>query len=132
MEKAGVLEVIGHVLAKPLEWGETAAMITILWASAIASAVTDNIPLAAMLAKIFKGMPAVQQGGADSPLWWSIILGANLGGNISPIGSASTVVAVTIMAKENIKLTFIQFVSIGGIFAVGQLALASVYLWIIF
>ncbi|GIS60957.1 MAG: hypothetical protein CM1200mP2_31820 [Planctomycetaceae bacterium] len=54
----------------------------VLVASAVASSVTDNIPLAAMLAKIPKNNPAEYS--ANAPYWWSVIFGANLGGNITP------------------------------------------------
>jgi len=127
MEEAQVLKAIGTFLAMPLVWGEGVASIIILWAAALASAVTDNIPLAAMLAKILSGMDGVTD---SSPLWWSVVFGANLGGNISPIGSASIVVAVTIMAKENIKMSFLEFVRVGGLFAFGQLLVATVYMWL--
>jgi Na+/H+ antiporter NhaD/arsenite permease-like protein len=60
-----------------------------------------------------------------------VIFGANLGGNITPIGSASTVVAVTLMHKANIKLSFSGFVTKAFIFAVLQLLLASLYLFVI-
>ncbi len=75
-----------------------------LWSSAAASSVTDNIPLAVMLAKTIEPM-AIDPSGVANPefqqsYWWAIIYGANLGGNITPIGSASTVVAVTVNGQK--------------------------------
>jgi Na+/H+ antiporter NhaD/arsenite permease-like protein len=89
----------------------------------VASSVTDNIPLAAMLAKILKSLGT----DSESALWWSVVFGANLGGNITPIGSASTLVAVTIMHKNGLKLSFGGFVSKAILFAGAQLAIAVVY-----
>ena len=126
LEKAAVLMTIGQfldgVLARAGPYG-------LMWLTAMFSSVTDNIPLAAMLAKIYE--PAA--GAADQPtgLWWAIVFGANLGGNITPIGSASTVVAVTIMKKNNMKIRFLDFVRIGGTFAIVQLVLATAYLAIL-
>lgn len=60
-----------------------------------------------------------------------MVFGTNLGGNITPIGSAGTVVAVTIMKKHNLKLSFLGFVKFGAVFAVVQLALASLYLLVL-
>jgi Na+/H+ antiporter NhaD/arsenite permease-like protein len=92
--------------------------------------VTDNIPLAAMLAKIFGPTPeAIAALPRDQ--WWAVVFGANLGGNITPIGSASTVVAVTIMKKNGLKVTFLEFVKVGVVFALVQLVLASGYLLIL-
>lgn len=127
MEQAGVLGMIGGVIASLIELGDTGGPMALLWGAAVMSSVTDNIPLAAMLANILSGMPDL-----DPALWWCVIFGANLGGNITPIGSASTVVAVTIIHKNKLKLSFMQFVKMAVPYAVVQLILASAYILIRF
>ena len=127
MEHAQVLGLIGEWLKPILELGDSAGPASLLVASAVASSVTDNIPLAAMLAKILAGIPEMAAN-SDSPYWWAVIFGANLGGNITPIGSASTLVAVTIIHKYELKLSFAGFVKIAIPYAVIQLILAVVYL----
>lgn len=128
MELAGVLAAIGDVLKKLLTWPEAGATSAVLWASAIASSVTDNIPLAVVLSRILDLMEGITK---DSALWWSVVFGANLGGNITPIGSASTVVAMTVMKKEGIELSFGGFVKMAVPFALLQLILATIYLLIL-
>lgn len=124
MEHAHVLEAIGVGLAKILELpGESG---TLLVSAAAASSVTDNIPLAAMLANILRGLGTA----GDSPLWWSVVFGANLGGNLTPIGSASTVVAVTLMNKHRLGVSFGGFVRRALPFAAVQLILAVAYVMI--
>ena len=91
------------------------------------SSVTDNIPLAAMLAKILTNLGTE----STSPLWWSVVFGANLGGNITPIGSASTLVAVTIIHKHGLPLSFAGFVKVAVPFALMQIALATVYVLLV-
>jgi len=127
LERAGVLLMIGDLLN-----GLTAktGSIGLMWFTALFSSVTDNIPLAAMLGKIFGPTPEAAAAVARDQ-WWAIVFGANLGGNITPIGSASTVVACTIMKKHDMKITFMEFVKIGGVFAFAQLVLASGYLWLL-
>ena len=129
MEHAGVLQLIGRGLRPLIDLGPTAGAGSVLVAAAGFSSVTDNIPLAAVLAKIVAEIPALDGGlrTAADPLWWSVIFGANLGGNLTPIGSASTLVAVTIVHKHGIKLTFADFVKRALPFAVAQIALALVY-----
>ena len=124
MEHAGVLEALGGALAMLIDLGPKLGSAALLVAAAVCSSVTDNIPLAAMLAKILTSM----QIPSDSPLWWSVILGANLGGNITPIGSASTLVAVTVMHKHNVPISFVRFVKLAIPFAAIQIAAAVVYL----
>ena len=123
MEHALVLELIGEGLKPIIGLGETVGAGVLLVASAVASSVTDNIPLAAMLAKILGGLGLA----SDSPFWWAVIFGANLGGNITPIGSASTLVAVTIIHKYKLPLSFAAFVKVAFPFAVLQLLLAAGY-----
>jgi Na+/H+ antiporter NhaD/arsenite permease-like protein len=123
MEHALVLEGIGHGLAAIIGLGEVLGTGAILVSAAVASSVTDNIPLAAMLAKILQSL------GTDpsSPLWWSVIFGANLGGNITPIGSASTLVAVTIMHKHKLPMSFGGFIVKAVPFAIIQIVIAVAY-----
>lgn len=128
MEHAKVLQVIGIGIQRLTNLGPSTGSVALLWTSGIASSITDNIPLAAMLGKILYGMGD----SAISGFWWSVIFGANLGGNITPIGSASTVVAVTIMYKNGITMSFGKFVKTALIFAFAQLGLASIYVVILF
>ena len=123
MEHALVLELISTGLEPILGLGETVGTGILLITSAVASSVTDNIPLAAMLAKILGGLDLAK----DSPFWWAVIFGANLGGNITPIGSASTLVAVTTIHKNKLPLSFAGFVKVAVPFAALQLVLAVGY-----
>ena len=128
MEYAQVLTEIGNGLQRVLTAitapDATAADTTILLiGSAAFSSVTDNIPLAAMLANILNDLGTPHSSG----LWWSVIFGANLGGNLTPIGSASTLVAVTIMHKHRVPISFGGFVKIAIPYAVVQIGLALAY-----
>jgi Na+/H+ antiporter NhaD/arsenite permease-like protein len=127
MEHAQVLDVIGKGIAAILKLPNSAAASLLLVSSAVASAVTDNIPLAAMLSQILGKMSTP----ADSPYWWCVIFGANLGGNITPIGSASTVVAMTIIQRQKLNLTFVDFVKIASPFAIMQIILAVGYILLV-
>lgn len=123
LEHAQVLALIGEGLAMIIGLGEQLGGGALLISSSLFSSVTDNIPLAAMLAKIL----AAQNTAADSSLWWSVIFGANLGGNLTPIGSASTLVAVTMMQKHKLPISFGGFVMKALPFAAVQIVLATVY-----
>jgi len=124
MEHAQVLELIGdgihYIIGEQLSLFGTSILLI---SSAIASSVTDNIPLAAMLSKILVASHTPE----SSPLWWSVVFGANLGGNITPIGSASTLVAVTIIHKHQLHLSFVDFVKKALPFALMHIVLATAY-----
>jgi Na+/H+ antiporter NhaD/arsenite permease-like protein len=125
MEHAQVLALIGSGLELLIGTGEYLGTGLLLVASALASSVTDNIPLAAMLAKILGSHEPAYA--SSTPYWWSVIFGANLGGNITPIGSASTVVAMTIIHKYKLPLSFVGFVKVAVPFAAVQIVIAVVY-----
>jgi len=128
MEHALVLDLIGTAIAAVLKLPTQAASAVLLASAAVASSVTDNIPLAAMLAKILDTMKTP----SESPYWWCVILGANLGGNITPIGSASTVVAMTIIHRQKLPLNFVGFVLKAVPFALVQIVLAIAYVLVVF
>ncbi len=130
MEHAQVLALIGSGLERIIALGPTLGTGSVLVSAAAFSSVTDNIPLAAMLAKIIAALPLADGGirAATDPLWWSVIFGANLGGNLTPIGSASTLVAVTIIHKHKLHLSFMGFVRKALPFALMQIVLATIYL----
>jgi len=126
MEHAQVLAMIGDGLSFIIDLDKTQTGLgtgTLLVTSAGFSSVTDNIPLAAMLANILQTLNTA----GDSNLWWSVIFGANLGGNLTPIGSASTLVAVTIMHKHKLNMSFVGFVKVALPFALIQIILATMY-----
>ena len=132
MEHAQVLALIGRGVEGLISLGPRAGTVAVLLSSAAFSSVTDNIPLAAMLAKIVAGIP-MPGGGIPppgDPLWWAVIFGANLGGNLTPIGSASALVAVTVMHKHNVPLSFVAFVRKAFPFAALHLVLAVGYVLI--
>ena len=133
MEHAQVLALIGSGVERLIALGPSLGASAVLLSSAAFSSVTDNIPLAAVLAKINADIPLVTGGvrPPEDPLWWAVIFGANLGGNITPIGSASTLVAVTIIHKHGITLSFGAFVKKALPFALVHLALAVGYLLLV-
>ena len=134
MGKAEVLAMIGEWLETPLSSGSFFGPMAMMWSSAFFSGLTDNIPLAAVLAKVLSNFQS-QIGDLawfaeyGHLLWWGLIFGAGLGGNFTPIGSASTVVAIGILKKEGHNITFMQYVKIGAIVVLVQLTLATAYLF---
>ena len=92
--------------------------------SAVSSAVVDNIPVAATLIPIVRHI-----GEPSEPLWWSLVLGCNLGGNATPIGSISCVIAIHTLHREaGIKVGWGEFLKVGGTTMVVQTAGAIAFL----
>jgi Na+/H+ antiporter NhaD/arsenite permease-like protein len=112
---------------------ELATLLIIAVFVLVLSGVMDNIPVAATLIPIVRAMEA--QGIPAAPLWWTLVATSNLGGNSTPIGSVSSVIALNAMEKERgIRVGWGEFLKVGGIvlFIQGLLALGYLTLFQIF
>jgi Na+/H+ antiporter NhaD/arsenite permease-like protein len=110
------------------ESANLAAMLTI-WISGAASAIVANIPftVAALPVADFltQSIPAASNSGI---VYWSLILGADLGGNATILGSAPNIVAVGLLAQAGYRLSFGRFIRDGLPITIVTLLLSSVYL----
>ncbi|MEO1524875.1 MAG: ArsB/NhaD family transporter [Planctomycetota bacterium] len=95
--------------------------------SAVASSIVDNIPVAATLIPIVKDIAG--DGAVEiEPLWWTLIICCNLGGNGTPIGSISCVIAIYALKREaGIHVGWGTFLKIGGTIMLIQVAGAIAY-----
>ncbi|MCK4848121.1 MAG: hypothetical protein KAT16_03775, partial [Candidatus Heimdallarchaeota archaeon] len=135
-EKVGVLE----ILAAPIEFfcsiDLLGGIIALQWINAVASALLDNIPVASVMTSVLDTLLEDYQALKFNPLLVSVVIGTNLGGNITQIGSASTVQSVSILNRldnPKFRVTFLEFLKFGGITAILQLIIGSFYiigLWI--
>ncbi|ABO50505.1 possible tyrosine transporter P-protein [Desulforamulus reducens MI-1] len=129
LEEVGVIE---WIAAKALEitGGEllTTGML-ILWLSAIASAFVDNIPFVATMIPLIQDMGRL--GGMTNldPLWWSLALGACLGGNGTIIGASANVVVVGMAEKQGMKFTFLGFMKVAFPLMIVSIIISSTYLY---
>lgn len=108
--------------------------LSILWLSAIASGFVDNIPYTVTMVPILETLTNNQEiiGGFGhlpiNPLWWALAVGADLGGNLTLIGSSAGVVAAGISAKYGLRITFNQWFKIGLPFTVSTVFIGMVFL----
>jgi len=95
----------------------------------VLSGIMDNIPVAATLIPLVRSMGEM---GLDTiPLWWGLVLTANLGGNSTPIGSVSSVIALNGLEKEcNTKVGWGEFLKVGGAILVLQGVTVLLYLYL--
>ncbi len=84
--------------------------INLMWLSGIASSVVDSIPLSSSLSPIVKDLVVNESWGL---LWWGLVIGANLGGNMTPIGSPSNVITIGISEQEGYPISFTMFLKLG-------------------
>jgi Na+/H+ antiporter NhaD/arsenite permease-like protein len=130
IEEAGVLKILADK-AINLTGGDMAlTALTVLWVSAIVSAIVDNIPFVATMIPLIKSM-APTFGGAENlmPLWWSLALGACLGGNGSLVGASANLIVAGFAERSGHRIRFLQFMALAFPLMLLSIVIASVYIY---
>jgi Na+/H+ antiporter NhaD/arsenite permease-like protein len=108
-EETGLIQVIANFVKDVSKGNLTAAIVIILWVSAIASAFIDNIPFTATMLPIIAFLNQTIPGAESGVLWWSLSLGACLGGNGTMIGASANVVTVGLAEKAGYRISFLDY-----------------------
>jgi Na+/H+ antiporter NhaD/arsenite permease-like protein len=99
----------------------------LIWLSAIASGVVDNIPYTATMIPVVESLGESM---AVEPLWWSLALGADLGGNATLVGASANVVVASLAERSGHPINFVTFLRYGLVTTLMSLVLASIYVWL--
>lgn len=124
--ETGVINTMAVEAMKLTNGDLTSTAILILWMSAIASAFVDNIPFVATMIPLIKDMGALGLTNLD-PLWWSLALGACLGGNGTLIGASANVVVASLAAQHGKQLSFLGFMKIAFPLMLLSIAISHIY-----
>jgi Na+/H+ antiporter NhaD/arsenite permease-like protein len=108
-EETGLIQMIANGVKDVSGGNLTAAIIIVLWVSAIASAFIDNIPFTATMLPIIAFLNQTIPGAESGVLWWSLALGACLGGNGTMIGASANVVTVGLAEKAGYHISFLEY-----------------------
>lgn len=108
LEETGVLVVIAEFIAK-VSGGNAHLMIAIiLWVSAFASAFIDNIPFSATMIPVIRTLAATT--GVDlSTMAWTLAIGTDIGGSMTPIGASANVVGISTAGKEGYPISWATY-----------------------
>ena len=143
IEQTGLLERIAEGVVGIVGGNVLLAALGLIWIAGLISAVVDNIPavvtmipltfaMARLLFPEFAALSDVELAAQPmvTPLWWSLALGACLGGNGSLVGASANVVAVGIAERRGDPIGFWGFTRIGFPIMVVSLFVASIYVWL--
>ena len=123
----GIIETVAEEALRLTGGSLPLTSMLLLWLSAFASGIVDNIPYTATL------IPVVENLGQSMPimpLWWSLALGACLGGNTTLVGAAANVVVANVAEKSGHPISFKHFLGYGLVTTVMSLLLATGYMWL--
>jgi Na+/H+ antiporter NhaD/arsenite permease-like protein len=127
--RVGALEALAARIADLTGAAVAPTLMVVLGGSAVASAVIDNIPFVAAMTPVVDSLIATNPAlGTDGALWWSLALGADLGGNATLVGASANVVIVGVAARYGLTITFAQWLRYGIPTAVLSMAICAPYL----
>ena len=127
--ETGVIRTLAVEAIKITKLDLTMTAMIILWMSAIASAFIDNIPFVATMIPLIKNMGEMGLMNLD-PLWWSLALGACLGGNGTLIGASANVVVASMAAQRGRAISFLGFMKVAFPLMILSVAISTIYVWV--
>lgn len=138
--KVGLIEWMSLEALKVTQGNLLGTSMLVIWFSAFASAFVDNIPYVATMNPLIVDMAKNLWPGLSGmellhhkdlmPIWWSLALGACLGGNGTAIGASANVIVVGMSEKMGRKITFGRFMLYGMPIMIMSVAISAVYVWL--
>lgn len=125
LEETGVLREVANGIGSLTDGDRAKEVLGITWASALGSAVVDNIPFTAAMLPV---VDQLQGSGMDDAYWWALALGACFGGNATIIAAAANVAAAGLAARAGTPITFWTFLRAGIPATLVSMALATAYI----
>ena len=129
-EAAGGIKLMANWLLDITQGSKEIASYVILWGSGILSGIIDNIPYTATMAPMIHEIELEKGRDFVLPLWWSLSLGACLGGNLTIIGAAANVIVSENAAKHGHIIKFMEFLKYGCVVVFISLTLSTGFIWI--
>jgi Na+/H+ antiporter NhaD/arsenite permease-like protein len=126
--EVGIIDALADFLIDVTGGDATVTSIGLLWLSAVASAIVDNIPYTTTM------IPVVERLGASGipiePLWWALALGACLGGNATIVGASANVVGANLAGRSGHPIGFATFFRYGFVVTMLSVVIATAYLYL--
>ena len=129
LEATGFVGSIASALTNIASGTSALTAIVVIWGSGIASGVVDNIPFTATMIPVIQDLANAEGLSEEEvrPLWWSLALGADFGGNLTLIGASANVVVAGMSERAGQKISFIKFMIYGIPVTLVSLTIATVY-----
>jgi len=127
--ETGIISLLAKDLIELTAGQPVATAMVILWLSAIASAFVDNIPFVATMIPLIKEMGTMSALNIE-PLWWSLALGACLGGNGTLIGASANVIVAGLAAQEGYTISFKKYFKVAFPLMLLSIVISSIYIYV--
>jgi Na+/H+ antiporter NhaD/arsenite permease-like protein len=129
LEATGFIERVAELLASASDSLAVTALV-VIWGSGFASGIVDNIPFTATMVPVIESLAEARgyDAATTETLWWSLSLGACLGGNFTLIGASANLVVAGLAERSGVSFTFFRFLLWGLPLTLVALSISSVYI----
>jgi Na+/H+ antiporter NhaD/arsenite permease-like protein len=129
--RTGVIENLAHAASHATGGNEWLTTMLILGVSFLFSGFVNNVPYAATMTPIVAEFAESIHGHANSGvLWWSLLLGTVLGGNLTAVGASANIVVVGIAERAGSPVSFWGFTRRGAVITLVSFVISVAYLWL--
>ena len=128
--EAGIIDDVAQLIASVGGKNIFLLYTIIVWISVAASAFIDNIPYVATMLPVIRGITAAL-GMEPYLLYFGLLSGATLGGNLTPVGASANITATGLLKKEGYETGFQDFVKIGVPFTLTAVICGYLFIWFV-
>jgi Na+/H+ antiporter NhaD/arsenite permease-like protein len=128
--KTGVVGQLARVATQATGGHALLTTMLILAVSFVFSGFINNVPYAATMAPVVTQLLPSMGHANTQPLWWALVLGTDLGGNLTAVGASANVVILGIARRAESPISFWEFTRKGAVVTVISAALSALYLWL--
>lgn len=130
LEEVGVINDLSGIISS-LGKGNLFLLYTVIvWGSVVISAFIDNIPYVATMLPVIRAVSA-SLGMEPYLLYFGLLTGATLGGNLTPVGASANIAATGMLKKEGCSVSFQDFMKIGVPFTLVAVTVGYLFLWLV-
>ena len=130
LEQVGVIDDLSGIIASFGKSNLFLLYTVIVWGSVVISAFIDNIPYVATMLPVIRAV-SMSLGIEPYLLYFGLLTGATLGGNLTPVGASANIAATGILKKEGYEVSFQSFMKIGVPFTLTAVTVDYLFLWLV-
>ena len=128
IREAGVIDAIAQVFVKIGSGNVFLIYTLIVWVSVLLSAFIDNIPYVATMLPVVSSI-SLLMGVEPYLLYFGLLCGATLGGNLTPIGASANITGIGILRKAGYDVKSSDFLKIGIPFTLAAVITGYLIIW---
>ncbi len=126
---AGLIDDLADFIVKAGDDNLFVLYSIVVWGSVLISAFIDNIPYVATMLPVLRGVNALLGTASPNLLYYGLLTGATLGGNLTPIGASANIAAVGMLRKGGHEVSFRDFMRIGIPFTLTAVLVGYLFIW---